>query len=789
MSIERELELENEAVLGGVGRYWDVVESRGHSETHVGQRLIALLVESTSPHIGQYIADAKKVDYRSPVTYLGMSKPSSLALLTSRAVVQGVSQYKTATTVANLVGSLIREHLEWQRFYESEKPLAAHISKETAKATTERHRRAVARHAVERFGDPLDWTPEFTIRVGAVLVELVCLHSGLVEKQTHFVSRKKKRTIVTLTNDAKLILEFGHIRAEDLSPIWLPMVCSPKPWTAPTEGGYWRRRLPLVKGSRGSYLDELEHADMPVVYDALNALQMTPWRINRSVLHVFQQAYNAGDQLALPARQDKPLPAKPTDIETNDIARKEWRIKAARTYDHNARLVSKRVAASAKLSLAERFEQEEAIYFPHSLDWRGRAYPIPVGINPQADDLGKALIHFANGKPLGKDGANWLAIHVANLFGVDKVSYVGRMQWVVDHTEEILDSAMDPLDGKRFWLEAADPWQALAACFEWFGYMVQGAEYVSHLPISMDGSCNGLQHFSAMLRDEIGGHATNLTASEEPQDIYQIVADRVTQRLEEESDERAAKWLEHVSRQIVKRPVMTLPYGATRYGMRDQILKEVRKHEEDNKGPMFPGSDGFRESKFLGDLVYDCIGDVVIAARDTMDWLQDSARVAAQADLPIWWTTPSGLPVCQDYRKRKGKRVEAWVGSQRITLQLQLDTSALNAKRQALGIAPNFVHSLDSAHMMLTVSLCLQEGITDFAMVHDSYGVHACDAGEMAAVLRSAFVIQYEEDVLQKFREELLQQLPEELAAELPPVPPSGNLDLGVVQDSLYFFA
>ena len=276
-------------------------------------------------------------------------------MLAARALLQGISQYKTVTHVAALVGALVREHLEWVHFRQEHRYLATHISKETAKATTERHRRAVGRHTIERFGDPLAWDQTFAATVGGILVELVCLHSGLVEKQTHFVRQKRKRSVVTLTDDAKLILELGHMKAEDMTPIWMPMVCRPIPWTSPTDGGYVARRLPLVKLAREAYLEELENTEMPTVYNALNALQDTPWKINKAVLSVFQKLFAAGDQLALPGREDIPLPAKPHDIDINDEARREWRIEAARVYDYNARLVSKRVATATKLSLAERF--------------------------------------------------------------------------------------------------------------------------------------------------------------------------------------------------------------------------------------------------------------------------------------------------------------------------------------------------------------------------------------------------------------------------------------------------
>jgi DNA-directed RNA polymerase len=114
------------------------------------------------------------------------------------------------------------------------------------------------------------------------------------------------------------------------------------------------------------------------------------------------------------------------------------------------------------------------------------------------------------------------------------VPFADRIQWVKDHQEQILDSALQPLDGQRFWTEADSPWSALAACFEWAGYVMTGTEFVSHLPIALDGSCNGLQNFSAMLRDPVGGKATNLIPQEKPADIYtqvmKVAAERIKKK-------------------------------------------------------------------------------------------------------------------------------------------------------------------------------------------------------------------------------------------------------------------
>ena len=90
--------------------------------------------------------------------------------------------------------------------------------------------------------------------------------------------------------------------------------------------------------------------------------------------------------------------------------------------------------------------REERFYFPCQVDHRGRVYPVPPPMNPQSDHIGRALIEFADGKPLGARGAYWLAIHLANCYWKKKkVSFKNRLAWVRENEEEILDFASNPL--------------------------------------------------------------------------------------------------------------------------------------------------------------------------------------------------------------------------------------------------------------------------------------------------------------------------------------------------------
>ncbi len=359
--------------------------------------------------------------------------------------------------------------------------------------------------------------------------------------------------------------------------------------------------------------------------------------------------------------------------------------------------------------------------------------------------------------------------------------------------KEIIDSAKNPIDGLRFWEEADDPWQFLAACFEWLGYKEQGETFISHLPIALDGTCNGLQNFSAMLKDEVGGTAVNLVPNDSPADVYSEVVKVVEKLIEEDAangDELAKLWVGKIDRGLAKRNVMTVPYGAKLFGMKQQLMTELAKRNDSGERYL-DCEDDFQPALYLAKKMYQGIGDVVIAARKAMDWLQETAKIASSADQAITWTTPAGFLIHQHYLKQKNRDIRTFWGSvkQRVKLSLNVDTNQLNKRKQANGISPNFVHSMDASHLMLTINKCLDAGIKSFAFIHDSYATHAADTDKLAELLREAFIEQYRIDVLQNFRDELKAQLPEEIAAKIPELPSKGTLDIEKVRDSKYFFA
>jgi len=727
-----------------------------------------------------------------------------LAFHALRGLMQQVTIGSKFTYAAVAIAVAVLDEINYGTWAQVDKDSYKTTQKHIQKSTTGQRKRAIGSKIMRNEGvERTTWDNETEVLVGGFLIDCVVEATDLFRIKlvnTKSGGRAECFRMVEASDELTEWMQNGHNRVAMFSPVRLPMIHRPRPWTSPTSGGYLTDiggKLPMVKTRNQQYLRTLDEVDMPEVYAAINSVQDVAWQVNTAVLEVVKQVMAAGLAVgdSLPQQEPMPIPQTPWPADQTPNIRKDdperyrgWASEATLAHEFNAKLKVKRMCAATKVVVAERMAKFPEIFFPHQMDFRGRIYPVPHHLTPQGDDLAKGLLRFANGMPITERGAWWLKVHIANCFGVDKVSFEDRVAWTDSNLDALLDSAIDPLGGDRFWMNADDPIQVLAACFELLGYQLQGPEFVSHLSIPMDGSCNGLQNFSALLRDPVGGKATNLVPSAKPADIYSEVAREVTAQLNvavTTGNTIAIRMADKINRKLVKRPVMTLPYGATLSGMRTQIEEVLLKEHP----ALFARNETWEACGYLATVTFDAIGRVVVAAREAMDWLQEVARVAAKQDSPVWWTTPLGMPILQDYRENIAKEINIHIEGARQKLILSVEGTKLNKKRQALGISPNFVHSLDASHMMTTVNLGVTNGIASWSLIHDSYGTHAANTDLLHACIRDAFINQYSRSLLAEFADEIKSQLPAEAAAEIPELPAMGDLDLNQVRESRYFFA
>ncbi|XP_020109467.1 DNA-directed RNA polymerase 1B, mitochondrial-like [Ananas comosus] len=666
------------------------------------------------------------------------------------------------------------------------------------------------RRIVKEQGDSKPWGQDAQAKVGSRLIELLMETAYIQPPVTQAADGPPdirpafRHSLRTVTKEQqKTSRRYGVIECDPLVRQgldrtarhmvipYMPMLVPPVNWMGYDKGAhlFLPSYIMRIHGARQQReaVKRAPRKQMQAVFEALDTLGSTKWRVNKRVLSIVDRIWSSGGCLAdLVDRADIPLPEKP-DTE-DEVVLKKWKWKLKSVKKENSERHSQRCDVELKLAVGRKLKDEEGFYYPHNLDFRGRAYPMHPYLNHLGSDLCRGILEFAEGRPLGKSGLRWLKIHLANLYagGVDKLSYEGRIAFTENHLEDIFDSADRPLEGRRWWLGAEDPFQCLAVCINLAEALRSSSPEttISHMPVHQDGSCNGLQHYAALGRDKLGAIAVNLVAGDKPADVYSGIAARVLEIMQRDAQKdpstdpnalRARILVDQVDRKLVKQTVMTSVYGVTYVGAREQIKRRLKE-----RGVIADDTELFGASCYAAKVTLTALGEMFEAARSIMSWLGECAKIIASENQPVRWTTPLGLPVVQPYRKL-GRHL---IKTSLQVLTLQRETDKVMVKRQRTAFPPNFVHSLDGSHMMMTAVACKNAGL-NFAGVHDSYWTHACDVDQMNRILREKFVELYQTPILENLLESFQQSFP---TLSFPLLPERGDFNLKDVLDSPYFF-
>ncbi|QMP84056.1 DNA-directed RNA polymerase [Pseudomonas phage pphageT12] len=622
-----------------------------------------------------------------------------------------------------------------------------------------------------------------------------CMDAGLVELERSSNSRGHLVQYVIPANILAFLADSAEMQRM-ATPMDCIMITPPIPWEGTTGGGYLteRRQLkfPLLQTKRRvrrnmqkAYRQRCSRDEMPQVYEYANYLQSIPYRMNPDVYQHVQRVWlEGGGALSMvtrepPRKPEFPMPEgwdKATATEPELELFRAW--KRRMTQWHEACLEHKSHVweMASFVKNVGRYSKYDA-YFPVFLDGRGRLYYRGTP-NPQGSDAAKAVIQFARKKPLGPRGVHWLQVHIANCFGFDKASFNERAAWTRQHWDELQQGIATP-EHSNLYQQADSPFCALAAAIELRNAFASGnpETYCTGLAVHMDATCSGLQHFSAMLRDEVGGAYVNLTAGgEQKADIYRRVAELAVLQVQRDAiggNEYAGYWQGiGVSRDMAKGPVMTYVYGATLTSVTDGIEGKL-----EDLGWRMPGVSMAKMANYMAKVMFRAIEDTVPAAAAAMRWLRELARKVDRKS-PIQFATPIGMFVNHDYPDEDISRVAVRsCGMQYVVMYNQLETT--KAIRMQNAIAPNFVHSLDGAHLGFT-ALRMQALGLDMVCIHDSFGTHPGDVDTMHQQIREAFVHLYT-------CKDHLNDLAEQLGLDVT-YSGTGNLDIFQVLESEFFF-
>ena len=658
------------------------------------------------------------------------------------------------------------------------------------------HRYRTLRVAADRtIGGWEPWSGEERTSTARILFEII-METGLFVVEAGLGrGGKETRTLIpspVLAQHFDDVVE--HARAI-LSPE--PMIVPPVPWTGYASGGYitpWMQARSVAVGIHASTTEQREWVienfnKATTLHAAMNKAQSVAYRVNHRVFDVFQQALAVPEGiLGLPAHGEQRAPVFPfgEGWEKDSASQEEldaftnWKDEMRLYYSKSAKLTAKKNALAASARVFRKYHDEEELYFVTYLDSRGRLY-FRGAVQPQGSDAVKGCLEFSHGHALGQDGLFWLKAHVASCAGFDKADFPLRVQWTDENWERIQAWLEDPLASDPDEPSTAFTFLAAALALQEALSLANPDEYVCHIPVAMDATCSGLQHFSALMRDPEGGRYTNLIDAEGDQksDIYKRVGALAAETVKFPDANYAQFWASReISRSMAKRPTMTYCYSATLQSNIDYVVEALM---DDGAGPIKDEHGKTIMSLYklavpVAKALRAGVESSVPAAAAIMRHLQRLVRVT---DEPLRWITPAGMPVLNWTPKEiiRTLDIRALGVSQILYKRKTKEYDSISA---CSSIAPNFVHSMDSAH------LCRVIARSNFPImpIHDSFACLPHEVTKMHEILRDEFVLMYSAgDPLA-----MLEQGQLKAGKELPERPPQGTLDLAEIRRSRFTF-
>ena len=394
------------------------------------------------------------------------------------------------------------------------------------------------------------YTPAEYDKIGGFLIDVVHTASDIVEVRLIKTSsdpdkEKWPSNVLTLTDDAAKKLEEHNEYLDGLTSLFSPMTAPPIDWPS-VMSPYLDPRtsflVPMVKKmwspeQKADIQNAIDNGSMDDCIEALNLIQNVPYEINEYIVQAVRwtagyPAEGDGEREAMRAKVGKFPNLKKVGEEEkpenwDDLSRKE-KAEWHRANDKAKRLNSEvngllRVMSNTLADCKDL--RGHSFWMPHQFDKRGRIYHTSTFGHHNTDYI-RAMFLFAHRAEIDESNAAYLELQLANSWGnkVDKRSLKERQDWVDENYEAIYNSGKDFAAHVDFWTQADEPFQFLAACHEYANAadaIEKGETYYSGLPIALDATQSGIQHFAASLLNEHDGTLVNLTPQDKPNDVYE----------------------------------------------------------------------------------------------------------------------------------------------------------------------------------------------------------------------------------------------------------------------------
>ena len=646
-------------------------------------------------------------------------------------------------------------------------------------------------------------------------------------------------TYIVVVDDEPVLAELWSDISEEKTEK-LPSLTPYAPWSSFVHETGAR----LVKTQSKAVQEALKIESQPIVFNTVNRAQEVGWNVNESVYDIFTWALRNKTNAFSDIWEMQNPEAKSSKIREAKAVGEIAKRFIGKTFYHLYYLDfrARKYAASAyfheqgmDLSKGMLLRADKKAIGEQGFYW----LMISIASN-WAGDAGRPDGQKTDKIPLN-DRVYWSLDNEEIILSYAENPKVNQGWMDADKPWQFLAACLE-LKKLRDWQEENEPGGGGVFSLE-IGMDYDEYGYESHLECFIDGSNNGSQHLSALTRDEVTAPHVNLVPLDLPGDLYKYVADHVWEKINWEvsamsaaeirecdsvidtltdmktqintavpNSDRKKKLVEELvefkqefgdlikaaapvywsritdskhKRKIVKRNVMTLPYGGTAYGLGQQVIDDSRKHGISSLMTM-----EHKWGSYMGHMVYEDCKESLEKPMRLLSIFEQAGKKAELEDRFLQWEVPiTHFPVVQHYTEGIVKKI--WVqygppagakkntGHYANTYQLRIcfiEKVKPSKRKQSQGASPNAIHSLDAAHLMLLVEM------SDFYVttVHDSFGCLLGDMSELFIITREAFVRLYNSNPL----ESLMGQIGGDISnVEI------GNLNIEDVLDSEYAFA
>lgn len=495
-----------------------------------------------------------------------------------------------------------------------------------------------------------------------------------------------------------------------IHPKNIPMVCEPLEWDYNKYGGYLlniKLKEDIITGSVRYHKHNLDGAGKIKLYNTINYFNKIKFNINKSLLNYLIEN---GDYLI--------------KLDTDNLYNNYISIKMADLF------------------------KDITFYLHTHADWRGRIYTHCFYLSYQGSDLATALIQFEDGFTLTNNGLDIFLAYGATLYdsNLNKKSIQERIDWIKMNKIELLNM------NKEFIVKAKSPFLFTAFCLE-IQKLEKNPNSKIYSPVFIDATCSGVQHLSAMIGDSDLGKLVNLTASnryDRPADFYQELVEPINKAINNYgkiNPEYKSLSNLYLTRDELKRPIMTQNYNVSIFGMKQQLFEIFKVKDNTNNVDTTYNSEynlkTRKTDKIIGfskeganillthkDLIRISmiIKEVIFinypVLKEIYDYFLKIADINQRLQLPVQWITPAGAVITQEYKKRTSSKVRVFIHNKTKVNIIKNITPNIDFKKQKDGIIPNVIHSLDSSHIINLINDLPLDFGSPILTVHDCFGAH-----------------------------------------------------------------